>query len=261
MTIVMADYHEPRMSLDKLFQAPCDKRVVLLSGEGGTGKSTLLTYCQSKAPSPAITIPIQLRSSCVGVGEILDRIGDTIGWEHLPRLARRVAVLDGTPNVRIDRNWLFGINNRITVVLSAETKSERDERLRVVTSELFADIYQHATLLVLLFDTFEQAPSEVQEWLSGPFLARAVRADHVRIVIAGRQIPPPNIEWGKYSTQHTLDGVREADHWLPVIEALGYRIPAPEPRGFVDGICYILQGHPQRIMQYIVSFPRQAIST
>jgi hypothetical protein len=258
MTVVMADYEQPRRALDRLFEINCDRRIVLLTGEGGTGKSTLLAYCQSRRRDTAITIPIQLRSSCVGVGEILDRIGERIGWALLPRLMGRIASMDGAPDLHIDGSRLFGINNKITVILSAETTSVRQDRLGILTSELIADLSNAHTRIVLLFDTFEQAPSEVQDWLSGPFLARAVDSSHIRVVVAGRKVPDAtNIEWGHVSVLHTLSGVREPDHWLPVISALGYRIPAPEPRGFLDGMCFILQGHPHRIMQYIVSFPRE----
>jgi AAA ATPase domain len=261
MTVKLANYERPRRSLDQLFQAVCDQRIVLLTGESGTGKSTLLTYCQSRATAISTTVPIQLRNSCVGVAEILDRIGDSVGWERLPRFGRRIAAVDGVANPKIDHNRLYGMNNKITFVLSAETKTDRDQRLGTLSSELFSDLGSHDNLLVLLFDTFEQAPSEVQDWLIGPFLARASRARNVRVAIAGRAVPDPaNIEWGHCSILHKLIGVTEPDHWLPLIEEMGYSVPGTQPRGFVECMCDILKGHPHSIMQYINGFPRRQIS-
>jgi hypothetical protein len=263
MTMPVADYDKPRALLDQLFQTACPKRVVLLSGGDGVGKTMLLSLCQSRAAGFATTVAIELRNNCVGASEILYRIGSTIGWNLLPRFARRVAMMDGAPNVRINRNWLIGMNNRINVVLSAETRTERDQRLVALTDDLFADLARCDGLFLLLFDMFEQAPSEVRDWLSGPFLARAIsgKAEHIRVAIAGRDVPTPeNIEWGACSMLHVLEGVREPDPWLSVIDALGYKVPSfasDQPRGFVEGICWRTRGNPYLMMQTIREFPRR----
>jgi hypothetical protein len=50
-------------------------------------------------------------------------------------------------------------------------------------------------------DTYEDATTDVQQWISGPFLARTAMVNQVRVLIAGQSVPDSNnIEWGQCST-------------------------------------------------------------
>jgi hypothetical protein len=117
---------------------------------------------------------------------------------------------------------------------------------------LFEDLARIGKLVVILFDTFEHAPSEVQAWLSGPFLARAAQTTAVRVVIAGQEVPKSNtIDWGHCCDSHNLHGVNDPQHWLPVIRQMRRRIPASPEEIFMKGICHALKGNPLEIMSFI----------
>jgi hypothetical protein len=47
-------------------------------------------------------------------------MGQAIEWHGLPRFTERLAELEGKKEVKVDKNWLAGIGNRITVTLHAE---------------------------------------------------------------------------------------------------------------------------------------------
>jgi len=96
---------------------------------------------------------------------------------------------------------------------------------------------------------------EVQEWLSGPCLARAADCDRMRVAVAGQDVPDAGIEWGHCCDRHELYGVREARYWLPVVESLDKRIPAEHPLDWLAGICCYLEGHPAKIIEVIKDLP------
>ncbi len=74
-------------------------------------------------------------------------------------------------------------------------------------------------------------------------------------MLAGKEVPDnTNIEWGNYCVLHDLFGVREAEHWLPVVTALGRRVPEPALI-YLAGICHALKGHPDDIMKVIQGLP------
>lgn len=258
MSTPLADYIEERSAFEALLAAKCRKPILMFRGETGYGKTTLLSYCLENLPAGTTSIPVQLRGMTVNVAEIFSRAGEYLGWESLPNFTRRVAELEGTPKVQVDGNWLSGINNRINIVLRAKSPAARDDRRVALTEAWFGDMKAVQQIVLFVFDTYENSNSEVQEWISGPFLSRAARSSKVRILIAGQKLPSENnIEWGSYCVCHSLPGVINANHWLPVIEELKRSIPGGSDGLWLKGVCDALQGHPKNIMQVIKGLPVQ----
>jgi hypothetical protein len=152
----------------------------------------------------------------------------------------------------------MGINNRINVALRAENTDDRENRRAALTEAWFADMAQCDQLVVFLFDTYEDATTEVQTWLSGPFLARAAQVVKVRVVVAGQTVPDKNnIEWGHCCVRHDLFGVWDAKHWMPIVQALGKRIDPQPPEVWLAGVCAGLKGNPAEIMKVIEALPQK----
>ena len=261
MTIPIANYETEYQAFEELLVRDCLKSILMFRGESGSGKTTLLTHCLTKVPQSVPLIPIQLRGSAVSVGEIFNRTGGKLGWENLVSFTKQVADLQGTPKVNIDRNWLAGINNRITIALQAEKVADREDRRVALTETLFADLKQFREPLLFVFDTYEHATTETQDWISGPFLARITGNKQVRILIAGQSVPQEhNIEWGHCCKTHHLFGVPDAKHWMPIVKALKRRIPFDDPIIWLAGVCHALNGRPKDIMQIIKGLPIQESS-
>ncbi len=75
-------------------------------------------------------------------GAVADAGGQIV--EQLVAIAK-VAQLDGTPSVNVDKNWLAGIGNHITVVMKVDNKADRDQRLAKLTSAWFEDLKAYLT--------------------------------------------------------------------------------------------------------------------
>ncbi len=256
MTTTLADYEHERRAFEALLQDPCPQRILLLHGESGSGKTSLLTHCQHRLQSTVAHVPIQLRGSTVDMAEIFYRAGRAVRWERLRQFTGQVAQLQQSASVKVDRNWLLGINNHISVALQADNPLDRAYRRAALTEAWFEDVAALPEPLLMVFDTYEQATAEIREWLDGPFLARVATVDRVRVVIAGQSVPDRhNIEWGNCCLEHRLYGVPEAAHWLPVIEALGLYIPNESPLNWLAGVCHALQGKPAAIAKVIEGLP------
>ena len=256
----LANYEDQQQAFFSLFEPECDCRILLIRGESGSGKTTFLEYCQERIPPHIANLPIQLRNSAVGVAEFFSRSGRWLGWERMNHLTHQVANFQSGPTVRIDRNWLAGINNHISVALHAESLTDREERRTALTDALFDDLQGLTNPALVVFDTFEQATSDVQDWISGPFLARAAQVKQLRVVVAGQKVPAEhNIEWRQCCVAHDLLGVAEARYWMPVVTAMGRRIAVERPVDWLAGVCHVLKGNPAEIIKIIQGLPRAEI--
>jgi hypothetical protein len=251
----VANYQREHDAFDALLAPTCSQNIMLVSGESGIGKTTLLTSCLQRVPRDRLTLRIQLRQRTTPVSEIFRRAGHDLGWAQFPRFTVQVAAFQGIPSVEIDRNWLIGIKNRITIVLQVEDV-DREQRRAALTQAWFEDLQAMGAQVLMAFDTYEQATPDVQAWIQGPFLARVANLATLRVLVAGQQVPDPNnIEWGHCCTYHELHGVPEVTHWLPVVENLERTIPVDNPCEWLDVLCQALRGAPKEIMQVIKGLP------
>jgi len=140
MSAYIADYTPQREAIRALWQQDCAKRILLLRGDSGSGKTHLVNACREDMPGSVRYIPGQLRGAAVSVAEIFSRAGSTLGWGRLKNLTRQVAEMAEGPRVKIDRNWLVGIKNHIQVALQAESISDRHERRAQLTDAWFEDL-------------------------------------------------------------------------------------------------------------------------
>ena len=258
---ILADYREECAAFRALLEPDSRNRILFFHGESGCGKTTLLAHCSALMPEHVAYIPIQLRGSAVGVAEVFSRTGHRLEWDRLRRFTEQVAELQPeqrTHRVQIDRNWLVGINQHINVVLNVENSSDRHSRRVALTDAWFRDVSGLNQTVLMALDTYEAATTEVKEWLSGPFLSRVEGTGQLRVLIAGQDVPKrPNIEWGHCCADRALLGVPEAEHWWPVVQAMGRHIPLENPLIWLAGLCHGLKGRPGEIMQIIEALPRR----
>jgi hypothetical protein len=258
MTVLFANYNCERASFEKLLGPEYEKRILIFQGASGHGKTMLLQYCQAHAEEAGVLcIPIQFRSSMVSMAEIFYRSCSYVGWDRVPNFYEQLVDLQDVSRVQIGHNRLSGSHNSINVALSGENPEARENRRLALTEAWLNDIRAACRPLLFIMDSYEQATTEVKEWISGPFLTRIVRVDPVRVLIAGQEVPDANtIEWGKYCVTYSLYGVPEAKHWLPLVEAMDRHIPFDDPETWLAGVCHALGGQPSTIMKIIQSLPK-----
>jgi len=248
MTQHFANYHSHRAAFRRLFDAACDERILLLQGASGTGKTSLIKNCLIDIKKPDFGLSIQLRNTSVGLDEILARSAAKFGIENLPTY--KTCNDDVGSQINLSNVEQIGGSNTINVALHANEVGTVDRRNSRLTEAWFNDMRQQPHPVVIVFDTYEHAPSVVQDWIAGPFLSRVADNKNVRVAIAGQRVPVAGIEWGAYCSLLQFDGVPEPEEWLPVIQSMGKTVPEPASV-FVAGICHALKGHPSEIMKII----------
>jgi|CXWK01.1.fsa_nt_gi hypothetical protein len=254
MSKPIANYEHARALFDLLLTADTRERILLLEGESGTGKSTLLFVCLDSAGAIR-QVRFSFKETAISVNEVFYRAGDMLGWEHFPRFLTRVDEM-ATTRVQVQGNPQVGINNKLEVALTGEKIEDQDVRLAELTKAWFADVALFHDDVLFVFDHFEKAGTPVQRWLSGPFLARAAGTPRLRVVIAGQLVPEgDNIEWGGCCRASKLTGVPEARHWLPVVQALNRHVGDLDLLSFLSGICLVHKGRPDAIMNSIMDLP------
>lgn len=250
MSKFYANYHSHRAAFKCLFDNECNAPILLLQGNSGSGKTSLITHCLNDVSPGSVQLCVQLRADSVGMEEIFSRSVDELGIENLTNYHRCLQE-NLTQSVQLSNVTQHGSANAINVDLTISESAIRNRRAARLTEAWFDDIRSYHTPLVVIFDAYEQAPTDVQDWISGPFLARASKCKNIRVAIAGQRVPVSGIEWGARATLLQFNGVHEPDEWVPVIRGMNkvFREPAEV---YMASICEHLKGHPSDIMNFIV---------
>ncbi len=250
----LANYQPERDLVRGLCAPDCDQRILLLRGASGVGKTTLLGACVEDLEARDRDIfccPLDLRSS--SIGEIFSRLGSRLGWHRLPQLEAHLAA-DRSARVSLDGVRLFGKDQRINVNLAmAASPEDRRQQIEARTDRIFEDLRALPRPLVMSIDHYEQASDEVSTWIEGSLLGRVSNVERLRVVVAGQKVPESSSDWGRWQ-RRDLYGVKQAEDWLPLVEAMGKQLPTEQP-GWLAGVCHALEGHPGKIMKVIVNLP------
>jgi len=259
MTENIANYQAERHAFRELLQPGCDRRILLFEGKSGNGKSTLLNHCRAHIPKESHHVPLDLRGTSLSLAGLFFKMIRQLKTEKFQYFADKVAELSGRSAVELKNAALWGNENQINVALQGGGNLSREERLAALTHAWFSDMQAMQRHCVVIMDTFEQANNEMKEWVSGEFLTEVANSENLRVTVAGQSVPDVSrIEWSYCCQKWILDGVREAKHWLPVVETLGKTIPSVEPFGFLQGICSAFEGDPAKIIDFIKKLPAKS---
>ncbi len=254
----IANYKEHREAFTALLKGNCCKPILLFKGESGTGKSALLEHCRTQIHKDIHQVSVDLRNTS-NVMQIFLQTGRRLTWDCFDNFKQQLNELNRQFNINVNGNTQAGVGNMINVELKAlfdNTSPEQStERYSALTNAWAEDINALNNPCVLLFDVYEQANSEIKRWIDGDFLSCASFSEKMRVVIAGQSVPQ-SFEWNHCCEIKKLDGVHEAEEWLPVIHDMGRDIPSESPLEFLRGICLALKGNPSSIIQFIERFPR-----
>ncbi|EIJ42425.1 hypothetical protein BegalDRAFT_1544 [Beggiatoa alba B18LD] len=258
MTETMANYYKERQAFSALWQAQCEKRIVFYRGESGSGKSTLLKACRRQVPDSVHKIVVNCADAEIRVVDIFSLLIDKLGWERLGAFRQQLASLSPQVIGKIDNNEIEGNGNIIQQVINIGSPEERKDRQAHLTDAWLQDMKSVDKPLLFIIDTYDKSIEEMQNFLHR-LLTRMVRLPALRLVMAGQSVPNVETcsEWTDCCDLYDLYGVKEAEHWLPVVTEMKRRFPdGIEPHSYLAGICGAFQGRPADIKKFIESFPR-----
>jgi DNA-binding winged helix-turn-helix (wHTH) protein len=252
---MIANFRAELAAFAELLLPECGKRILFFYGESGIGKTTLLRHCLELLPETFYLVEFQVRNAIVDEAEILSRVVSCLGWRAFPRYKAQIEALHGH-KIELKNLSIAGNNDQLSAIIRSEVPVQPYERKGRLLDAWFDDLANFSSPILIVFDTYEHASTEIQNWIEGPFLYRIARIRSVRVMIAGRVVPEAKtIEWGRWCSAYHLKGILDAKHWLPVVRSLNRHIPKPELT-WLDGLCRGLRGSPHAIMQFIESLPQ-----
>jgi ATP/maltotriose-dependent transcriptional regulator MalT len=232
---------------DHMVAGQSAERILLLEADGGMGKTTLLGEFIRRCPPNVSCAPIDLKGSSIGLHDIFYRVCDALGWEYFPAFATHVEHLG---QVTIGENVIIG-RAAIEIALQAPNEGDQAARRAELTRAFFDDLRALERQVLLIFDTFNEAPPDVQEWLESSFLAFAHRTSSLTVVVAGRQVPRESIEWATCCIRHHLTEVRMPESWQTYAERIGAVLPSPD---WIPAFCDLLEGHPLKMAKALARY-------
>jgi ATP/maltotriose-dependent transcriptional regulator MalT len=223
------------------------ERILLLEADAGMGKTTLLKEFMLRCPSEITYAPIDLKGGTSGLHDIFYRLCDALGSDHFPAFQARVEHLG---QVVLHKNTIIGRAD-IAVALQTPDQGDRLARRAELTRAFFDDLRPLKRRLLMIFDTFDEAAPDVQEWLQSSFLAFAHRTPHLRVIVAGRQVPEDSIEWATCCIRHRLAAVCEPELWQLYADRRGAVFHSQE---WIAAFCDLLEGHPLEMAKAIARY-------
>lgn len=190
MLVQTIDTHEVIKLFLQLMEPNSSIHVLRLNGGGKMGKSHLLTkvfptlvkqdyqasWAMVDLSRPFQTIPDILSQICVQLDEQCFEAyyAADQAWSNRPK---------------VDVKGLTATFSRVDILAKDHTDDIHD-RARILTISFMRDIHKlKAPLIVLFFDSIDQASEEIQGWLMETLLIPVSRLSHIRVVMAGRFLP------------------------------------------------------------------------
>lgn len=253
----IANYTRLRECFTDLLYEPCHQRILLLEGESGIGKTTLLSYFWQQAIAqqrPVVLLDLEAEAR-----DVYDFF-----WQHnmqckedeLTHLTTQLAKDNTSSPINASHLSQQGQGNEIHIVSQHSPPSEPAQARQLLNAwqEDMATIQQP---FVLLLDNIDKAEPEFQQWLNSYVVPTIINYSSLRVVFAGETVPAPTPRWQRLAQKHRIAGVTEARHWLEFADQKGYRLPESDPEknlAWMTGICRVLAGQPHKIIQILEGF-------
>ena len=121
---------------------------------------------------------------------------------------------------------------------------------------LMSDLQQLAKPLLLVFDTYEQASADAQNWLESQLLPRLDRAPGVIVVIGGQQVPDPaRYRPIGFAELHDLKPIQNVADWREMITKKWQNSTLQDAH--IEGILAATEGDPGKTYATLESLARQ----
>lgn len=227
-----------------MLQNTTDTRILLIQAASGKGKTNLLESFARECEGVCL-ITLNCKNAEKGISEVFSVFRQELGAEAFPQFNATYTRLRSAVNIA--GNIAGGdINVGISSLLNVENEQTRQFNLAQLEEAFFEDLRVACrTLIVVIFDTFEAAPSDLQRWLGGGFLRNAVRLDHLRVVIGGQSVPEGGVEkWERVCVRRTLDDILDVDEWMEYVHARQWKFD----RLYIHGIVDALHGFPRNVV-------------
>lgn len=218
-------------------------KILLIEAASGWGKTDLLNNFVFECGEDTCLVRIDLKGVEKGIADVFRIFRHTLGVSTFPHFESAVASEVNTPTVNIADNKSFFGQTLIEVALNVDEQS-RKIRLMLLEEAFFRDLRDARSRIVVLFDTFEKAPPDLAQWISGSFLRAVASTPQMIVVIGGQRVPPRSIEeWEDQCERRALLEIDDIDEWHAFVQ----EAKLPLDRSAVQAIVLAFRGNPRDI--------------
>lgn len=254
----LANYGDVYKNLIELVDSNQQKRIVLLKGDKGYGKSFLLSNVikQLRENKNVVVISHNLNNDYTKSYTFLNKIASSIGNEKMKHYSDVFIREASIPFNAVSDNRLIGIGNELKVIYDQKISSTPIlPDLSTITESLFFDINTNKKIIVIILDDYNNSKNRDQllDWFENDFLWRVSKNNLVRIIIAGEKpnLPNPTLDWENCCIEHELSGVFSVDEWKKVLDYLNKDVETKEINGFLYGLIIAFHGCPNDIVNIL----------
>ncbi|MEM8720263.1 MAG: ATP-binding protein [Cyanobacteria bacterium P01_G01_bin.39] len=221
-----------------------DCRIMLIEGESGMGKTSLLKRFKHKCPSEIKYIPFDCKG-VVSIPAFLSQIVVDLGHDKFPSFVSKVKVfVQG--GVDFSENDIAA-ENTISIAINSSNvdPATQNFRLEQLQQAFFNDLAKLEQRIVITLDTYQMVNETLQNWIESKWLRAVERQlDNVVTVIAGQFVPDHqnNSVWGDECEHFVLSAIKVKD-WCEFCRDL--------PEDTVKGLALAGNGHPANVHQML----------
>jgi hypothetical protein len=223
----------------QIITGKASEQILLIQAPSGFGKSTLLRRFKHECYENKFSVvPIPLKGADIGLPFLFDCVFQELGQKYFLNFAQKLEPMVGR-GVNISKNWTFG-RQQIEIALNVD-EATRKYHLMELQQAFFHDLSTISGRIVFLIDTFEAAPTEIQNWIESELLRATLRISHLSVVVAGQNIPDStNIHWGDCCQCIELQPIEDDEAWFK----FAIDINLPLEKEAVKAISRLLKGKP-----------------
>jgi hypothetical protein len=259
MTKFIANRDDERRLFVRMIGRQVRERILLIEAQSETGKTELMERFAEISRTDN-TVHVNLKLAKTGVAYVFWRIRESLGEDCFPKYKMAMQGIYSPLNVNISDNELSD-DARIQFAIWNDIPHSK-LHLQQLFEALIEDLRNINRQIVMLFDTFDKADEELQEWVTGSLLVAVARnAPNVIAVVAGQNVPRRELEW--WPCTRKVDGlgpITDFQAWYSFVQKCN--LPVALSTNQVKEIVESNKGMPKAVqdsIQTLVAYHKQGI--
>jgi len=233
----------------KMVRGDHECRILLIEGESGMGKSSLLRQFKQKCPPEVKYVTLDCKGSS-SIPDFLSQVMNCLGRKKFQSFGNQLKTfIQG--GVDFSENDIKAEEISIAINGTNINSQAQAYRLHRLHDAFFEDLAKFENRIIIALDTYQMANETLKTWIEGTWLGTVEqRLEKVVTVIAGQSIPDPNhVIWGDGCEHFPLTPIDDLTAWCKFCSDL------PEYSKLSDDsiktIILIANGHPLSVTQML----------
>jgi hypothetical protein len=220
-------------------------RILLIEGDSGMGKSSLLRRFKQKCPPEVKYVPLDCKGSS-SIPHFLSQVMNCLGKKQFQSFGNQLKTfIQG--GVDFSENDIEAEKISIAIHGANIDPQAQEYRLHRLHDAFFEDLAKFENRIIIALDTYQMANETLKTWIESTWLGTVEQhLEKVVTVIAGQSIPDPNhVIWGDGCEHFPLTSINDLNAWCEFCSDL--------PDHAIEPILIGLKGHPKDVHETLLT--------